>query len=75
MRAMFQKVTVKQLIVMLLDCNLDSFVEIHTDNKDNQGRYHAYEFAGVEKRTQMDGLTGELYTKIKFHNGDFEREN
>lgn len=75
MRAMFQKVTVKQLIVMLLDCNLDSYVEIHTSNKDSEGRYHAYEFAGVEKRPKMDGLTGELYTEIKFHNGDFEREN
>lgn len=71
---MFQNVTVKQLIKILLDCDLNSYVEIHTDNKDNEGRYHAYEFTGVDKKPTMDGLTGELYTKIKFHNGDFESE-
>ena len=71
---MFQRVTVRQLITMLLDCNLDSYVEIHTDNKDGDDCYHAYEFAGVDKKPVMDGLTGELYTKIRFYNRDFERE-
>ena len=75
MRAMFQEVTVKQLIGMLLDCDLNSYVEIHTDNKDKNGRSHTYNFAGIEKATTMDGLTGKLYTKLYFHNGDFEREN
>lgn len=69
---MFQNVTVKQLIGMLLECDdLNSYVEIHTDNKDSEGRYHAYAFTGVDKKPTMDGLTGEMYTKIKFHNGDF----
>lgn len=72
---MFQNVTVKQLISMLLDCDLNSFVEVHTDNKDGEDRYHAYAFTGVDKKPTMDGLTGEMYTKIKFHNGDFERDN
>ena len=69
---MFQNVTVKQLISMLLECDdLNSYVEVCTDNKDSEGRYHNYYFTGVDKKPVMDGLTGELYTKIKFHNGDF----
>lgn len=74
-KVMFQKVTVKQLIGMLLDCDLNSYVELQTENKDKEGRYHAYHFTGVKKEPTMDSLTGELYTKLCFHNGDFEREN
>lgn len=36
--------------------------------------YHAYEFDGVDKIPTMDGLTGKMYTKIKFYNRDFESE-
>jgi len=72
---MFPKITVKQLISMLLECDdLNSYVEVCTDNKDNKGRYHNYYFTGVKKERTIDCLTNEPYTKLYFHNGDFEKE-
>ena len=73
--------TVKELITVLLDCNMDDEVELKTLNSDKEGRWHVYLLKGVDAYpvgtfdTVNNRYTPKLAIRLLFDNYDLNKED
>jgi hypothetical protein len=65
--------TIKQLIVRLLECDMDAEVTISTSNKDENGAKHTYEFVGVRSDTVFNVMNGKNEVALLFENWEFDK--
>ena len=63
--------TVRQLIHVLMELDLNADICLMTTNTDQDDRYHQFGITGVNTEPQFNSSTGEKRYCLKFENRDF----
>ena len=63
--------TVRQLIYVLMEMDLDAQVGLMTSNKDQDNRWHQFGISGVDSRPTYDSIERTKHYYIRFENRDF----
>ncbi len=66
--------TVKELMIQLLECDLNARVELKTSNKDLNGRKHVYDLSGIDHQPIWDSQECENVQYLIFKDWRYESE-
>lgn len=67
--------TVKELIIQLLECDQNAKVGIITSNEDSKGRQHIYEFSGIKRQPIWDSEERANVQYLMFKDWRYESED
>lgn len=63
--------TVRNLIHVLMEMDLDAQICLMTSNKDQDNRWHQFGISGVDTVPSFDGVDNTEYYYLRFENRDF----